>query len=114
MISMVKKILLSKIKETVIDLVVEKLLEQIIAKAAFMSWGPLPAITSFFLKKILVKAVDAGLLELAVGMMRHEVNQQVNKINDIARQIERTSDEAKQKELDDKLRDAYRDLIKFD
>ena len=85
-------------------------MEFIISKVAFLSFGPLAAIVKFLLTKVLIKAIDFGLLELGVAFMRYEVDEQVDKIADIVEEIE---DVGGSDELDEQLEDAYRDLIRL-
>lgn len=104
--------LTDSIKNTIVDLVVEQLLKELVKKAPVLAWGPFNVVVEYILRKILFKAVDAGLLELSVGMMRYNVNREVNRITDIAQQMKR-ADEKRQGELEVELRSAYRDLIKL-
>lgn len=96
------------IKDAIIKLVVDKLLEWILKKGAFLSWGPIPSILAFILSKIVSKAIDFGIIELGAAMIKLTVNKQVKRIEKIVENHKEGNGG-----LDEELKDAYRDLIKF-
>jgi len=101
-----------QIKATVIDLVVKQIMKYVVDKASYLTWGPLNMFTKLIVKKVVVKAIEFGVLELGSIMIKIEVNKEVKEIRDLVNQYKDKTAKEK-KELDEKLKKAYDNIIKF-
>jgi hypothetical protein len=102
-----------QLKKTIIDLIVKKIMEEAVKKASYLAWGPLNFIASAILTKALQKAIEFGILELGVALMKREVNKQVSEVREIVQKYTEDKTDVERKELDEELKKAYDDLFKF-
>jgi hypothetical protein len=99
------------IKQNIVSLVTKSLVEKIVKRATFMAWGPLSSIASYFITKLIRKAVERTVLELYILRVHYQVNKQVKKVDEILKDIHSEMDKDKENEVDSKLNDAFDELF---
>ena len=94
----------------------KQILEMLIKKAAFLSWGPLSWIISEVLYKLAYKFLEATILGLHIIMLEYDVKKDVDKVEKILEKIKSVGEgttSAEKEKLDKELAEAGIDLIKF-
>ena len=100
------------------DFLVEKVVSALLGKVGILAWGPLPAITKFFVEKIVVELMGVAVMATMIAYIRFDIDNDVKNLSDVLEEMKRriaekelTDEEIK--ELDDKLADVSIDLIRF-
>lgn len=105
-----------KLRGYIAKLVTKKLRAWLVSRVAFFSWGPVGFLTSFLLEKLFDKALEITFLGAMVAYIVIDTNRDLNAVEKILKEIneregELTNDDME--EIDKRLADAGRELIKF-
>ena len=101
------------INKTLADVFTKAIMEEAVKKMAFLSFGPLNALVSHFIFKVLKKALDKGLLEIAILFNNKEVDGEVNDVEKAKKKVMEAKDEESLQEAERELEEAAWDLISF-
>jgi len=104
---------------TLVKILIDWIIEKLVSKIGFLSWGPFPALISMILTPYLKKLLSRGLDEAIGFYMSIKINGQVEDVNKVTARIKAAMEQggysARQIEkLDNDLASASRKLIRFD
>lgn len=102
-----------KLKKTVVKMITDKMLKEAVKRASYLSWGPLNYLANKLIFKVINEAIELGILELSVAMVRHDINKNIAQIRNIVQKYELKKTEDERRALDEELKKAYDKLFEF-
>lgn len=97
-------------------LVTKRLLNWLVSQWAFLGWGPVGFVVSFFIQKVIEQALKQTFLGAMIGYIFLEVRSDLNALEKVIKEIGEhegeITDDTK-KEFDKRLATAGRELIRF-
>lgn len=101
------------LKQTLIKVMVKKIMEEAVKRAAFLALGPINAFVTFLVSKFVTHIVELGFTELTIVINGLRVDSEVKEINDIIQKMSTAQSDEELMKYEKQLETASYKFISF-
>lgn len=103
----------SILKNTIINVIVKRVMEEAVKRAAFLAIGPINSFVTWLLTKFVTHIVELGIVELSIVINGLRVDSEVKEINEIVKKLSRAQSDKEVIKYEKELEIASYKFISF-